>query len=71
MLAASDNPVLRDSGLAMLRQIEIRELLNRWVINPEIEANLIALSPRDQKRVDEWLAAHGYDLDNLSETGRR
>ena len=70
MLAASDNPALRDSGLAMLRQIEIRELLNRWAINPEIEANMIALSPRDQKRVDEWLAAHGYDLDNLSETGR-
>ena len=31
---------------------------------------MIALSPRDQQRVDEWLAAHGYDLDNLSETGR-
>ena len=43
----------------MLRQIEIRELLNRWAIDPEIEADMIALSPRDQKRVDEWLAAHG------------
>ena len=31
---------------------------------------MIALSPGDQKRVDQWLAERGFDLDHLPETGR-
>ena len=70
MLAASANEAKRAEGLAMLRQIEIREILNRWAINPEIEASIFEVTPGDQRRIDEWLAAHGYDLDHLDETGR-
>ena len=54
----------------MLRQIEIRELLHRWAINPEFEADMIVLSSADQKRVDQWLAEHGFNLDHLPETSR-
>ena len=67
---AAGQPASPRQGLAMLRQIEIRELLYRWKIDPEIEADMILLSPRDQKRVDQWLAARGFDLDHLPETGR-
>ena len=41
-----------------------------WVINPEFEATIIALSPDDQRRVDEWLTAQGHHLSFLPETGR-
>ena len=54
----------------MLRQIEIRELLHRWEIDPEFEADMIVLSPGDQKRVDKWLSERGFNLDHLPETGR-
>ena len=54
----------------MLRQIEIRELLHRWAIKPEFEADMIVLSPADQKRVDQWLAERGFNLDHLPETSR-
>ena len=70
MLAHSANHNLRAKGLAMLRQIEIRELLHRWAMNPEFEADMIVLSPGDQKRVDQWLAERGFNLDHLPETGR-
>ncbi len=70
MLSRSSNSLLRAKGQAILRQIEIREQLNRWKIDPEIEANMFALSRCDQKRVDNWLAERGFDLDRLPETGR-
>ena len=70
VLARSENPISAANGLAMLRQIEIRELLHRWEIDPEFEADMIALSPGDQKRVDRWLAERGFNLDHLPETGR-
>ena len=70
MLARSENRHLRANGLAMLRQIEIRELLHRWEIDPEFEADMVVLSPGDQKRVDRWLAERGFNLDHLPETGR-
>ncbi len=70
VLAGSVNPILRASGLALLRQIEIREVLHRWEIDPEFEADMIALSAGDQKRVDAWLAERGFNLDHLPETGR-
>ena len=61
---------LRAKGLALLRQTEIREVLRRWAMNPEFEADMIVLSPGDQKRVDQWLAERGFNLDHLPETGR-
>jgi hypothetical protein len=70
MLFQSSNSVLRTKGQAILRQVEIRELLNRWRIDPEFEASMIALSPSDQRRVDKWLVEHGFDLDHMPETGR-
>ena len=70
MLAGSDNHHLRAQGLAMLRQVEIRELLHRWEIDPEFEADMVTLSPGDQKRVDKWLIERGFDLDHLAKTGR-
>ena len=70
MLAGSVNPILRASGLALLRQIEIRNLLHRWEIDSESEANMIALSSGDQRRVENWLAKRGFNLDHLPETGR-
>ncbi len=69
-LAGSDNHHLRAQGLAMLRQIEIRDLLHRWKIDPEFEADMVILAPGDQKRVDQWLAARGFNLDHLAKTGR-
>jgi len=69
-LAGSENRHLRAAGVGMLRQVEIREIRRLWAINPEIEATIIALSPGDQRRVDEWLAGHGYDLCLLPQTGR-
>jgi hypothetical protein len=69
MLAQSVNPILRAKGLALLRQVEVRELLYRWEFNPEFEARMFVLSPGDERRVDEWLSGHGFDLDFLPETG--
>ena len=70
VLAGSVNPILRASGLALLRQVEIRDLLHRWEIDPEFEATMIALSSSDQRRVDKWLSEHGFNLDDVPETGR-
>ena len=70
MLSRSSNSLLRAKGQAILRQIEIREQLNRWKIDPEIEADMFVLSTGDQKRVDKWLTERGFDLDHLPETGR-
>src|SRR3954465_11933298 len=53
LLASSANAILRAKGLALLRQIEIRELRRRWAVNPEFEADIIVLSPGDRKRVDQ------------------
>ena len=69
-LAGSENQHLRTQGLAMLRQIEIRDLLHRWKIDPEFEADMVILAPGDQKRVDQWLFARGFNLDHLAKTGR-
>ena len=70
MLASLANSFLRTKCVALLRQIEIREVLRRWAMNPELEGDLIVLSAGDQKRVDQWLAEHGFNLDHLPETGR-
>jgi hypothetical protein len=70
MLAGSTNPVLRDKGVAMLRQVEVRELLYRWLFNPEFEGRMFLLSTGDERRVNDWLAGHGFDLDPVPETGR-
>jgi hypothetical protein len=40
------------------------------MMNPEFEADMIAPSSGDQRRVDQWLAERGFDLDHQSETGR-
>ena len=69
-LARSENHHLRANGLAMLRQIEIRQLLHRWEIDPEFEADMVVLSPGDRQRVHRWLAERGFNLDHLVETGR-
>ena len=62
--------VIRAAGVAMLRQVEVRAIRGMSALKPEIEATIIAFSPGDQRRVDEWLAAHGYDLCFLPQTGR-
>ena len=40
MLASSANSFLRTKGVALLRQIEIREVLRRWAMNPELRGRL-------------------------------
>ena len=69
-LAGSDNHHLRAQGLAMFRQVEIRDLLHRWKIDPEFEADMVILAPGDRERVDQWLAERGFNLDHLVETAR-
>jgi hypothetical protein len=70
MLSRSSNSLLRAKGQAILRQIEIRELLNRWKLDPGVEADMFVLSQRDRNRIEEWLARRGFCLDRLEETGR-